>query len=92
MKSYYAKNDYLIEELIEDDTIIIRYDGKIYRNNDKGKFLLVHRIIYRRFNGQGSLQADLVVNHKDGNSLNNKAINLELVSRQENSLHGKYAS
>ena len=45
--------------------------------------LKVHRIIYAKF-GKKKLDKDLVVHHKDGNSLNNHIDNLELVSQQAN--------
>lgn len=47
--------------------------------------LRVHRIIYAAF--IGPLSEDMVVNHKDGDSSNNKIENLELVSPSQNNLH-----
>ena len=51
----------------------------------KGKFILIHRILYRKF--IGDLKPGMVVNHKDGVKNNNSIENLELVSDSENSLH-----
>jgi hypothetical protein len=51
-------------------------------NNRK---ILLHRVIYRKFNGQ--LFKDLVINHKDGNRLNNLPSNLELVTQSNNNEH-----
>lgn len=50
-----------------------------------GPQLLVHRIIYRKFHA--SLDAYLVINHKDGNKLNNHKDNLEQITTQLNTLH-----
>ena len=106
-KSYYAKNDNLINELIKDTNYVFLPSGKVFRHNGniyrptgnakttkngkvyrhlkyKGQNLLVHRIIYRYF--VGKLQADRVINHIDGNGLNNQVSNLELITRQENRL------
>ncbi len=64
--------------------------GKIYFHlKYKKSNLLVHRIVFRKLTGP--LDASLIINHIDGNSLNNTPINLELVTQQENVLHGKYA-
>lgn len=49
------------------------------------KRMFVHRIVAITFcNGY---EEDKVVNHKDGNKTNNKAENLEWVTRSENDLH-----
>jgi hypothetical protein len=45
---------------------------------------LIHRLIMETFVGP---QANLQVNHKDGNKINNKLDNLEYVTSSENSLH-----
>jgi hypothetical protein len=59
----------------------IRYHHLKY----KGRNLVVHRIVYRCFIGQ--LNPRRVVNHKDGNGLNNNIQNLELVTQSENIKH-----
>jgi hypothetical protein len=48
-----------------------------------GKSLLVHRIIWVLLNGK--LSSNLVINHKDGNGLNNQISNLEAVTQAVNS-------
>lgn len=61
-------------------------NGKVYFHlKFKGSNLLVHRIIYRRF--VGKLDPHLIVNHDDGNSLNNLPENLELITQSLNMLH-----
>jgi len=50
-----------------------------------GKFLKVHRILYRKF--IGPLNPSLDINHKDGNKLNNNLDNLELITNLENLEH-----
>jgi hypothetical protein len=61
-------------------------NGKHYRHlKFRGRMLLVHRIVFRKFHGH--LQSDLVVNHLDGDSLNNAALNLEQISQRENVIH-----
>ena len=49
------------------------------------KRFFVHRLVAIHF--CDNYQEDLVVNHKDGNKLNNNADNLEWVTRSENDLH-----
>lgn len=49
------------------------------------KKLSVHRIMYRLF--YGTLSADMVINHKDGNPGNNIKDNLELVPQGDNNTH-----
>lgn len=51
----------------------------------QGKRLLAHRIVYQKFNG--SLQADLVVDHKDQNRQNNKPENLQLATARSNRVY-----
>jgi hypothetical protein len=51
----------------------------------KGIFLQLHRVIYRKF--LGSLDPNKVINHKDGDTRNNKIANLELVTQAENNKH-----
>lgn len=45
----------------------------------------IHRLVAIYF--CDGFMPDLVVNHKDGNKLNNRADNLEFVTRSENDLH-----
>lgn len=47
--------------------------------------LQAHRIVYQKFVGE--LDARLVINHKDGDGLNNSVENLELVTQGENNAH-----
>jgi len=62
------------------------YNNRNYRDiTYKKTNLRVHRIIYRKF--VGPLSYDLVINHIDGNSLNNRVENLELVTQSQNNLH-----
>lgn len=49
------------------------------------KRFFVHRLVAYHF--VDGYQDGLVVNHKDGNKLNNEADNLEWVTRSENDLH-----
>lgn len=51
----------------------------------KGTNLKAHRIVYAKF--AGLLQAEMVVNHIDGNKTNNSFENLELVSESANRIH-----
>jgi len=51
--------------------------------NGKIKRMTVHRIVALTYLGD----SDLVVNHKDGNKLNNHYSNLEWVSQSENRKH-----
>lgn len=49
------------------------------------KRFFVHRLVAMHY--CGGYREGLVVNHKDGNKLNNRADNLEWVTRSENDLH-----
>lgn len=52
---------------------------------DKKLNLRVHSVVWMYFNG--FYRAGLEINHKDGNKLNNKISNLELVTHSENMRH-----
>lgn len=57
--------------------------GKSYASiRYKGKHLSLHRIMYAKF--VGPLESDLVINHKDGNGMNNHPDNLELDTQSHN--------
>lgn len=61
-------------------------NGKRYHHlKYKNRNLLVHRIVFRRF--KGPLDQSMVVNHDDGNSLNNVPSNLDLMTQELNVLH-----
>lgn len=62
------------------------HSGRYKQLTYKGKGLSFHRIIFQKF--IGNLSDDLVINHKDGNGLNNVPTNLELVTQRENIIHG----
>lgn len=51
----------------------------------KGQNLSVHRTVYAKFKGE--LDINKVINHIDGNGLNNDISNLELVTYSENAKH-----
>lgn len=54
-------------------------------NNDKGKWVRVHRLVAAAFLPNPNNLPE--VNHKDGNKQNNKADNLEWVTHAQNCLH-----
>ena len=56
-----------------------------YRKGDKIWKLSAHRVIYLAINGY--LSNDLIVNHIDGDTLNNHPDNLELVTQSTNMKH-----
>ena len=53
--------------------------------NNKQKCIRVHKIVCSEFNRAGA--PDEVVNHTDGDKMNNRADNLEWVTHQENVVH-----
>lgn len=57
-------------------TVTLCKNGKRYSKT-------IHRLVVETFLGS----SELIVNHKDGNKLNNKLSNLELVTRSENTKH-----
>lgn len=57
------------------------------RINKSYKYFYIHRLVAEYF--IGNLTDGLEINHIDGNKLNNKVSNLEIVSRQENAKHAK---
>ena len=57
-------------------------------NNGKHKTILVARLVAFTFFEEDINNTKLTVNHIDGNSENNKLVNLEIVSLKENIRHG----
>lgn len=57
--------------------------------NGKRKTLTIHSAIAKSFLGDKTLEG-LVVNHKDGNKLNNCLDNLEWVTSKENMIHSSH--
>ena len=64
------------------------YEVNLWKSN-KGKTTQVHRIVYSTFMNDYELK-DYIINHKDGNKLNNNLNNLEKITYQENNLHAAY--
>lgn len=57
--------------------------------NGKGTTSQVHKLVYMAFTGDKELQG-YVINHIDGDKINNNILNLEKVTYQENNLHTEY--
>jgi hypothetical protein len=53
----------------------------------RGQTYLVHRLICQVFFPEGNVDGKMVVNHKDGNKLNNRLENLEWATRSQNNKH-----
>ena len=80
---------------------VLGRQGKVLKQKSQGHYNIVsyytpckkirhkyvHRIIMETFVPERSLKDDLVVNHKDGNKINNNLENLEWVTSRENTIH-----
>ena len=64
------------------------YEVSLWKNN-KGTTTLIHKLVYSYFYKDFDLDG-YVINHKDGNKLNNNKNNLEKISYKENNLHAVY--
>lgn len=64
------------------------YCVSLWKNN-QGKTMRVHPLVYSHFYNDFNLDG-YVINHKDGNKLNNNKNNLEKISYQDNNLHAVY--
>lgn len=62
------------------------YRGIAIGSRNKKRRITVHRIIWYVY-GDTPLSETLVINHKDGNPLNNCIDNLEQITQGENNLH-----
>ena len=79
------KNNNLLEGSLNKEG----YKRCTLRVNNKSKSFLIHKLVYFTFNNIEEKDG-YVINHKDGNKINNKLENLEYISNSENVLHGKY--
>ena len=64
------------------------YCVNLWKNN-KGKIFRIHNLVYTSFYNDFDLK-NFVINHKDGDKLNNDWTNLEKITYQENNLHAVY--
>ena len=55
----------------------------------KGEVRQIHRLEYKSFFPDENIEG-YVINHKDGNKINNKLENLEKITLSENALHAEY--
>ena len=60
----------------------------LYINKKQNK-RMIHTLVYKTFYDD-KLEDSYVINHKDGNKLNNEYTNLEKITRTENNLHAVY--
>lgn len=60
----------------------------LWKNNN-GTTTRIHPLVYSHFTGDFDLSG-FVINHKDGNKLNNDISNLEKITYSENNLHAVY--
>lgn len=61
------------------------YEKVAIQINKKPKLISVHRAMYESF--VGDIPPGMVINHKDGNKLNNQLSNLEVCTVEENAQH-----
>lgn len=64
------------------------YEVNLWKDNH-GKTSQIHRLVFEAFKGS-KIDSNKVINHIDGNKLNNNLENLEEISRTENNLHAFY--
>lgn len=81
-----------VKEFWRELTVNIRqktYKGRLAKPRASVKYkrkdLILSRVVFQAF--VGDLEQDLVINHKDGNTLNNTPENLELVTQSDNNKH-----
>lgn len=90
-------------DIYEDGQVFSHYCGKFlnitpdkhgykvgsFTINGKSKKIKIHRLVAMLFLNTPENYEDLVVNHKDGNKLNNHFTNLEWCTTYENNLHAR---
>ena len=72
------KTQHIYCNLDRDGYVRVRKDGKEYR---------AHRLIWEMYNG--SIPEGVLIDHIDGDSLNNRLENLRLATRQQNNSNSK---
>ena len=65
------------------------YQTVSLRKNKKPKWITVHKLVASSFIRELDVSKDETVNHKDGNKLNNKLDNLEIITRGDNVRHSR---
>lgn len=103
MKDFKSRNDDIIQQIIDSGNYTITRDGKVLSNitgeeigytDDRGyrritfsrKKIQVHRLVWAVY-GDKKLTPKLVINHKNGNKIDNSIDNLELVTQSDNIKH-----
>ena len=79
------KNNNLLEGSLNKEG----YKRCTLRINNKSKSFLIHKLVYFTFNEEKEKKG-YVINHIDGNKINNNLNNLEYITNSSNVLHGKY--
>jgi hypothetical protein len=83
IKSFYVKENGLIRKL--QNGLKSKYLRVQFLN--RGQYISVHRLVAMAFHPNPNNLP--IVNHLDGNGLNNKPENLEWASQSQNVIHGK---
>ena len=92
-QNYRIKEDGVVETLVQINGKVgtgwrvagtVHTDGYI-RMRYQGVNIRVHRVIWAKFTGY--LDNNMVINHRDGNKLNNAFSNLEIITHAQNQIH-----
>lgn len=87
VKSSYGAQRTAKERILKTHLLNIGYYGVSICIDKITKVYQIHSLLMRSFVDEDYLKKGLVVNHKDGNKLNNSLDNLEVVTYKENSKH-----
>lgn len=68
----------------------LKYPMYTLQINGQSKKLFIHKMVAETFLQKPNIKEKLIVNHKDGNKLNNNINNLEKITYSENFLHACY--